>query len=94
MSEVAGRLSIQAGAWCLEKAHGGLGVLLGGVPGVEPAKVVIIGGGTVGFNAAQVAIGLGARVVVMDRGHIVACAPPEELLAKVSGDVISIDTSM
>mgnify|MGYP000446986963 CR=1 FL=1 len=59
MSEVAGRLSIQAGAWCLEKAHGGLGVLLGGVPGVEPAKVVIIGGGTVGFNAAQMAIGLG-----------------------------------
>jgi len=67
MSEVAGRLSIQAGAWCLEKAHGGSGVLLGGVPGVEPAKVVIIGGGTVGFNAAQMAIGLGARVVVMDR---------------------------
>jgi alanine dehydrogenase len=67
MSEVAGRLSIQAGAWCLEKAHGGLGVLMGGVPGVEPAKVVIIGGGTVGFNAAQMAIGLGARVVVMDR---------------------------
>ena len=67
MSEVAGRLSIQAGAWCLEKAHGGRGVLLGGVPGVEPAKVVIIGGGTVGFNAAQMAIGLGARVVVMDR---------------------------
>jgi len=67
MSEVAGRLSIQAGAWCLEKAHGGLGILLGGVPGVETAKVVIIGGGTVGFNAAQMAIGLGARVVVMDR---------------------------
>jgi alanine dehydrogenase len=67
MSEVAGRLSIQAGAWCLEKAHGGRGVLLGGVPGVEPAKVVIIGGGTVGFNAAQMAVGLGARVVVMDR---------------------------
>ena len=67
MSEVAGRLSIQAGAWCLEKAHGGAGVLLGGVPGVEPAKVVIIGGGTVGFTAAQMAVGLGARVVVMDR---------------------------
>jgi alanine dehydrogenase len=67
MSEVAGRLSIQAGAWCLEKAHGGSGVLLGGVPGVEPAKVVIIGGGTVGFNACQMAVGLGARVVVMDR---------------------------
>jgi alanine dehydrogenase len=67
MSEVAGRLSIQAGAACLEKAHGGSGVLLGGVPGVEPAKVMIIGGGTVGFNAAQMAVGLGARVVILDR---------------------------
>jgi len=67
MSEVAGRLSIQAGAWCLEKAHGGSGVLLGGVPGVEPAKVVIIGGGTVGFNACQMAVGMGSRVVVLDR---------------------------
>ncbi len=67
MSEVAGRLSIQAGACCLEKAHGGSGVLLGGVPGVQPAKVVVIGGGTVGFNATQVAVGTGARVAVMDR---------------------------
>ena len=67
MSEVAGRLSIQAGAWCMEKAHGGSGVLIGGVPGVEPAKVVIIGGGTVGFNAAQMAVGMGANVVVLDR---------------------------
>jgi alanine dehydrogenase len=67
MSEVAGRLSIQAGAKCLEKAQGGSGVLLGGVPGVEPAKVVIIGGGVVGFNACQMAVGLGARVVVLDR---------------------------
>lgn len=67
MSEVAGRLAIQAGAWCLEKAHGGSGVLLGGVPGVESAKVVIIGGGSVGFNAAQMAVGLGARVIVLDR---------------------------
>jgi alanine dehydrogenase len=67
MSEVAGRLSIQAGAWCLEKAHGGSGVLLGGVPGVGPAKVMIIGGGTVGLNACQMAVGLGARVVVLDR---------------------------
>jgi len=67
MSEVAGRLSIQAGAWCLEKAHGGSGVLMGGVPGVEPAKVVIIGGGTVGFNAAQMAVGMGAHVIVLDR---------------------------
>jgi alanine dehydrogenase len=67
MSEVAGRLSIQAGAWCLEKARGGSGVLLGGVPGVEPANVVIIGGGTVGFNACQMAVGLGANVAVLDR---------------------------
>jgi alanine dehydrogenase len=67
MSEVAGRLSIQAGAWCLEKARGGSGKLLGGVPGVAPAKVMIIGAGVVGFNACQMAIGLGARVVVLDR---------------------------
>jgi alanine dehydrogenase len=67
MSEVAGRLSIQAGAWCMEKAHGGSGTLLGGVPGVAPAKVVVIGGGVVGFNATQMATGLGARVVVLDR---------------------------
>jgi len=67
MSEVAGRLSIQAGCWCLEKAHGGSGVLIGGVPGVEPAKVVIIGGGVVGLNAAQMAVGMGANVTVLDR---------------------------
>jgi alanine dehydrogenase len=67
MSEVAGRLSIQAGAACLEKARGGAGVLLGGVPGVEPGKVVIIGGGVVGLNAAQMAVGLGAQVLVLDR---------------------------
>ena len=67
MSEVAGRLSIQAGAACLEKARGGSGVLLGGVPGVQPAKVLVIGGGTVGFNATQMAVGLGARVALLDR---------------------------
>jgi len=67
MSEVAGRLSIQAGAWCMEKAHGGSGILMGGVPGVEPAKVVIIGGGVVGFNAAQMAVGMGANVIILDR---------------------------
>ena len=67
MSEVAGRLAVQAGARCLEKVQGGKGVLLGGVPGVDPAKVVIIGGGVVGFNACQMAVGLGARVVVLDR---------------------------
>jgi len=67
MSQVAGRMSIQAGAAALEKAHGGRGVLLGGVPGVLPAKVLIIGGGVVGFNAAQMAAGLGADVTVLDR---------------------------
>ncbi len=67
MSEVAGRLSVQAGAHCLEKAQGGLGILLGGVPGVQPAKVTIIGGGTVGTQALRMAIGLGARVSVVDK---------------------------
>ncbi|MCH1926494.1 alanine dehydrogenase [Shewanella sp. C32] len=67
MSEVAGRMSIQAGAMALEKSHGGRGMLLGGVPGVAPAKVVIIGGGMVGTNAAQIAIGMGADVTVVDR---------------------------
>ena len=67
MSEVAGRMSIQAGAHCLEREQGGRGVLLGGVPGVEPAKVVVIGGGVVGANATQMAVGLGAEVVVIDR---------------------------
>ncbi len=67
MSQVAGRMSIQAGATALEKAHGGRGVLLGGVPGVAPAKVTILGGGVVGFNAAQMAVGLGADVTILDR---------------------------
>jgi alanine dehydrogenase len=67
MSEVAGRMSIQSGAHCLEKACGGRGMLLGGVPGVEPAKVVILGGGVVGSNAAIMAVGMGAQVVVLDR---------------------------
>jgi len=67
MSEVAGRMSIQAGAQCLEKSKHGRGMLLGGVPGVAPAKVVIIGGGVVGTNAAQMAIGMGANVVILDR---------------------------
>ena len=66
MSQVAGRLSIQAGAYALEKSHGGSGMLLGGVPGVAPAKVVIIGGGVVGFNAAQMAVGLQADVTILD----------------------------
>ncbi|MEM9103085.1 MAG: alanine dehydrogenase [Pseudomonadota bacterium] len=67
MSEVAGRMSIQAGAQCLEKSHQGRGMLLGGVPGVEPAKVTIIGGGVVGSNATRMALGMGAEVVVLDR---------------------------
>jgi alanine dehydrogenase len=66
MSEVAGRMAIQVGAFCLEKAHGGRGVLLGGVPGVEPGNVVILGGGTVGTNAAKMAAGLGAHVTILD----------------------------
>ncbi len=67
MSEVAGRMSIQAGAQALEKAHGGSGVLLGGVPGVRPAMVMVIGGGVVGLNAARMAMGLGAEVSIYDR---------------------------
>ncbi|RIA34782.1 alanine dehydrogenase [Ectopseudomonas oleovorans] len=67
MSEVAGRMSIQAGAGCLEKARGGRGVLLGGVPGVAPGKVVILGGGVVGSHALAMAVGLGADVTVLDR---------------------------
>ncbi|MCK9542219.1 MAG: alanine dehydrogenase [Novosphingobium sp.] len=67
MSQVAGRMAIQAGATALEKAHGGRGVLLGGVPGVQPARVMVIGGGVVGFNAAQVAVGMGADVTILDR---------------------------
>ena len=67
MSEVAGRMAIQAGAHALEKAQGGSGILLGGVPGVKPAEVMVIGAGTVGLNAARMAMGLGARVTVLDR---------------------------
>lgn len=67
MSEVAGRMSIQAGAHCLEKAQGGNGMLLGGVPGVPPAKVVVIGGGVVGTNAARMAMGMEAHVIVIDK---------------------------
>lgn len=66
MSEVAGRMSVQIGAQFLEKPHGGKGILLGGVPGVPPGKVVIVGGGIVGTNAAKMAIGLGADVTILD----------------------------
>lgn len=67
MSEVAGRMSIQAAASHLEKTHGGLGVLMAGVPGVSPAKIVILGGGVVGRNALQMAVGMGAHVCIFDR---------------------------
>ena len=67
MSEVAGRMSVQAGAYFLEKAHGGHCVLLGGVPGVDPAKVVVLGGGVVGTHAVHIALGMGADVWVIDR---------------------------
>jgi len=67
MSEVAGRMSIQAAASHLEKTHGGLGVLMAGVPGVSPAKIVILGGGVVGRNALQIAVGMGADVCIFDR---------------------------
>lgn len=67
MSEVAGRLAPQVGATALQKANGGRGVLMGGVPGVAPADVVVIGGGVVGTNAARIAVGMGARVVILDR---------------------------
>ncbi|WP_173984745.1 alanine dehydrogenase [Magnetospirillum sp. SS-4] len=79
MSEVAGRMSIQVGAHCLEKEQGGAGVLLGGVPGVAPAKVVVLGGGVVGSNATRMAVGLGARVVVLDRS-LARLAHIDELL--------------
>ena len=71
MSEVAGRLAPQVGARCLEKEFGGAGILLGGVPGVPPAEVVILGGGVSGTQAAQVALGMGARVTVVDRSPAV-----------------------
>jgi alanine dehydrogenase len=66
MSEVAGRMAVQVGASCLEKEHGGKGVLLGGVPGTRRGRVVILGGGVVGRNAATIAIGMGAQVTVLD----------------------------
>ncbi len=67
MSEVAGKLAPQVGSWTLQKANGGRGVLMGGVPGVTPAKVIVIGGGVVGTHAARVAAGMGADVTVLDR---------------------------
>ncbi|MFO1316668.1 MAG: alanine dehydrogenase [Burkholderiales bacterium] len=74
MSEVAGRMAVQAGAFLLEKPHGGKGLLLGGVPGVAPGKVVILGGGVVGAHAAMIALGMGADVTVLDRNPEVLAA--------------------
>lgn len=71
MSQVAGRLAVQVGATALQKVGGGRGVLLGGVPGVAPAKVLVIGGGDVGFNAAQMAVGMHADVTILDRDSVV-----------------------
>lgn len=70
MSEVAGRLSVQQGARCMEKASGGSGILLGGVAGVSPANVCILGGGVVGTNAARIAMGMGAKVTILDRSLV------------------------
>ncbi|HUI25971.1 MAG TPA: alanine dehydrogenase [Candidatus Kryptonia bacterium] len=70
MSEVAGRLSIQAGAWCLQAQNGGCGVLLSGASGVRPAKVVVIGAGVAGANACQVAVGVGAHVSIIDKNPV------------------------
>jgi alanine dehydrogenase len=67
MSEIAGRLAVQVGAWCLESQHGGSGVLLSGASGVRPGKVVVLGGGIAGSNACQVAVGMGAQVSVIER---------------------------
>lgn len=84
MSAVAGRMAVQAGAHCLEAPAGGAGLLIGGVPGVPPAKVVIIGGGVVGENATEIAVGMGADVTVLDRAH-----PVLEHLASRFGAAVS-----
>ena len=68
MSEVAGRMAVQVGAMLLERSHGGMGILLGGAPGAAPAHVVVLGAGTVGANAVRIAVGMGARVTVLNRG--------------------------
>ena len=84
MSEIAGRMSVQVGAHFLERANGGRGVLLGGVPGVNPADVVIIGGGIVGRNAARMAYGLGAHVTILDRNPRVLQAIDDQFDGRVN----------
>jgi len=89
MSEIAGRMSIQAGATALQKSNGGAGLLLAGVPGVAPANVVILGGGIVGRNAAQMALGLGADVVILDKNMDVL----RQIDRQFSGQIKSIYSS-
>ena len=90
MSQVAGRMSVQSGAHCLEKAQGGRGVLLGGVPGVAPAKVVILGGGVVGTNAAAMALGLGADVTILEK----STDRMEELVARFGTQLKTLYSTM
>ncbi len=90
MSQVAGRMSVQSGAHSLEKAQGGRGVLLGGVPGVAPAKVVILGGGVVGTNAAAMALGLGADVTILEK----STDRMEELVARFGTQLKTLYSTM
>jgi len=89
MSEVAGRMAVQVGASCLEKERGGMGILLGGVPGVPPAKITILGGGVSGSNAARMAVGAGARVYVLDRNVEVL----RKLEAEFGARVVTVSSS-
>lgn len=93
MSEVAGRIAPQVGAYFLEKSLGGRGILLGGVPGVKPAKVVVLGGGNVGYNAAKIAIGMGANVTIVDRS-IERLRYLEEILHGRSNFIVSTTLSV
>jgi alanine dehydrogenase len=93
MSQIAGRLAPQAGAWALQMANGGSGVLLGGVPGVAPAKVLIIGGGTVGAHAARIALGMGADVTLADR-NAARLAHLEEIFGARLKTAVSGDTTL
>ncbi len=93
MSEVAGRMAIQVGAVALQKANGGRGVLLGGVPGVAPGRVTILGGGVVGANAAKMAIGLGADVVVLDRSLARLRELDDIFLGRLQTEFASIDAT-
>jgi alanine dehydrogenase len=91
MSEVAGRMSVQVGAHCLEKAQGGAGILLGGVPGVAPARVVIIGGGVSGTHAARMAVGMEANVTVIDRSIDRLRELDEVFAAKLTTEFSTVD---